>query len=135
MAGRWSNGAKQPTFRELERLAGIDHLRGYYRWASHEVHSGSKGSRLNLIQRGERTVKSTGYTNTGLAGPGQIALISLHQITAAVLTSADPISPRDLLTLKAMQELLEDACEAFVAGHRSIVEAEERYQASAASRP
>jgi len=121
------DGLKKPTFRDLERLAKIDHLRGYYRWASHEVHSGSKGSRLNLLHRGGQSVKSSGYTNTGLADPGQMALISLHQTTIAVLTSADPICPRDLLVLKALQHLLDDACEAFVAGNRSVGRAKQRY--------
>lgn len=129
------DGLGGPTFRDLERLAKVSHLRGYYRWASHEVHSGSKGSRLNLLHRGGQSVKSSGYTNICLADPGQMALISLHQTTVAVLISADPISPRDLLVLKAMQHLLDDACEAFIAGQRSVRQAEERYQASAASRP
>lgn len=128
------DGIKQPTFRDLERLAKLDHLRGYYRWASHEVHSGSKGSRLNLLRRDGQSVKNSGYTNTGLADPGQMALISLHQTTVAVLISADS-SPRDLLVLKAMQHMLSDACEAFVAGGRSVQQAEERYQANAASWP
>lgn len=64
-----------------------------------------------------------------------MALASLHQTTVAVLISADPISPRDLLVLKAMQHLLDDACRAFVAGDRSVRQAEERYQARAARQP
>ncbi|NYJ76554.1 DUF5677 domain-containing protein [Allobranchiibius huperziae] len=128
------NGMKQPTFRDLERIAKLSHLRGYYRWASHEVHSGSKGSRLNVHHRGGRSVKSSGYTNAGLAAPGQMALISLHQTTVAVLLSADPISPQDLLVLKAMQSTLDDSCKAFVAGARSVQRAEERYQDAATDR-
>lgn len=129
------DGIRQPTVRDLERMAKLSHLRGYYRWASHEVHAGSKGSRLNLLHRSGQSFKSSGYKNTGLADPGQLALISLHQTTVAVLISADPVSPRDLLVLKAMQHLLADACEAFVEGSKSVRQAEERYQANVARSP
>lgn len=139
-AGRngWAAGlgdVKQPTFRDLERLAELDHLRGYYSWASHEVHSGPKGSRLNLLHQAGQSFKNSGYTNTGLADPGQMALISLHQTTVTLLISADPISPRDLLVLKAMQHMLEDARAAFAAGSRSVRQSEDVYQANVTSWP
>jgi hypothetical protein len=37
----WASGldGPQPTFRDLEKLAELSHLRSHYRWASHEVHS------------------------------------------------------------------------------------------------
>ena len=127
-------GMTKPQFSDLERVAEVRHLRGYYRWASHEVHSDSKGSALNVRERGGQPFKQSGYTNVGLADPGQLAAISLHQVTVSVLLSEDPISPRDLLTLMAMQHLLDDVCEAMVEGERSVESAEERHQARKAGR-
>ena len=39
-------------FRRLEDLADLSHLRGYYKWASHEIHADAKGWRLNRGERG-----------------------------------------------------------------------------------
>lgn len=41
-----------PNFSELERAAGMDHMRPHYGWASHRVHAGPKGVMLNVLQRG-----------------------------------------------------------------------------------
>ncbi len=127
-------GMTKPSFSDLERVVEVHHLRGYYRWASHEVHSDSKGSALNVRERGGQSFKQSGYTNVGLADPGQMAAISLHQVTVSVLLSEDPISPGDLLALMAMQHLLDDVCEAMVEGDKSVEGAEERHQAREAGR-
>jgi hypothetical protein len=89
-------------------------MRSHYRWASHEVHSDAKGSALNLYSHGGITYRSSGMTNTGLAEPGHLALISLHQCTAYLLTrGTDSLSPRDLLALLAMEVLVDRSGEAF----------------------
>jgi len=133
----WARGldGPDPTFRDLERLAELTHLRGHYRWASHEVHSDAKGSALNVYKRGEITYQSSGMTNTGLAEPGHLALISLHQCTVYLLTRGTAsISPRDLLALSAMQALVDRSGEALGAAQTSIDQAEYRLQESQASR-
>jgi hypothetical protein len=118
------------TFRDLEELAKLAHLRGHYRWASHEVHSDAKGWALNTYKRGEDSHKSTGVANVGLAEPGHLALISLHQVTVRLLTDgAAPQSAGDLLTLASFQLLLDDASDAFVEGAASVNRAEARLQA------
>lgn len=127
-------GMTKPSFRDLERVAEVDHLRSYYRWASHEVHADSRGSALNVRERGGQSFKQSGYTNYGLAEPGQMAAISLHQVTVSVLLSEDPVSSGDLVVLMAMHHLLDDACEAIVEGDKSVKGAEERHQASEAGR-
>jgi len=98
-------------FKQLESLSGIDQLRSYYKWASHEVHSDSKGSALNEESLdGIRTHLSTGPTLIGLSTPAQLSLISLHQCCASLAANgADDASPRDLIALKAIGELLERA--------------------------
>jgi hypothetical protein len=113
------------TFRDLERLAELTHMRSHYRWASHEVHSDAKGSALNIDKRGGIAYRLSGMTNTGLAEPGHLALISLHQCTVYLLTrGTDSLSPRDLLALMAMEALVGRSGEAFGAAQSSIDQAE-----------
>ena len=133
----WASGldGPEPTFRDLEKLAELTHLRGHYRWASHEVHSDAKGSALNVYERGGITYRLSGMTNTDLGEPGYLALISLHQCTVYLLTrGTDSISPRDLLALSAMQALVNRSGEALGAAQTSIDRAEYRFQERQASR-
>ena len=106
-------GRRSPGFDQLEVLAGLDHLRPYYDWASHEVHANPKGTRLNVLTRGGHVYRSTGYSDAGLGDPGQMALISLHQVTTALLSSGREVSPSDLLGIQGMAELVTEACETF----------------------
>jgi hypothetical protein len=123
------------TFRDLERLAELTHMRSHYRWASHEIHSDAKGAALNVYKHGDIAYRSSGMTNTGLAEPGHLALISLHQCTVYLLTrGTDGLSPRDLLALMAMEALVERSGEAFGAAQSSIDRAEHRFQERQASR-
>lgn len=62
-------GSKKLNFPDLERLAKVPHLRGYYLWASHEIHAGSKGWRLNIFEQGDLLYKETGPMHFGLAEP------------------------------------------------------------------
>jgi hypothetical protein len=39
----WPAASTIPTFKDIERAAGIDHLRAHYRMASHNVHANPKG--------------------------------------------------------------------------------------------
>jgi len=84
---------ERPTFKALENLAKLAHLRSYYKWGCHEVHSDSKGLRLNDYERSGVVYRSTGVVNTGLAEPGHLALISLYQCTAALLLNGSEGSP------------------------------------------
>jgi hypothetical protein len=133
----WASGLSgpEPTFRDLERVAELAHLRSHYRWMSHEVHSTAKGSALNVYESGSAAIRLSGMTNTGLAEPGHLALISLHQCTGYLLIrGTDSISPLDLLALMAIQNLVDRAGEAFGAAQDSIDQAESRFKAREASR-
>jgi hypothetical protein len=124
----WASGlaGRRPTFMDLERLAEVSHLRGHYRWASHEVHSDAAGWAFNVYEHGGVSYKSTGVVNVGLADPGHMALISLHQSTVSLLLSAEDPSPRDMLALKTMQLLVDKAGEAFLEGERATAAADEQ---------
>ncbi len=124
---------ERPTFKALENLAKLAHLRSYYKWGCHEVHSNSKGLHLNDYERGGVVYLSTGPVNIGLAEPGHLALISLYQCTAALLlngSQASPPGPWDLVALKALEQLIDEAGCAFGDGQAAVDEAEAQFQKS-----
>ena len=104
---------KPRTFRGLEALAGLDHLRPYYSWASHEVHANPKGARLNVRQGPDGPVKLAGRTDGGLADPAQSALIALHQTTSALLNCPGVATLSGVMGAKAVEILLAEACAEF----------------------
>jgi Family of unknown function (DUF5677) len=127
-------GEPRPEFWKLERLADVSHIRSYFRWASHEVHADAKGLANNVVERGGVEYMVAGRTNAGLADPGHMALISLHQVTVSMLLSPETPALRDIRALQAMQLLVEQAGEAFGLAEESIAAAEERFQARQAAR-
>jgi hypothetical protein len=120
-------GNSDPKFRDLEKLAGLDHLRPHYGWASHRVHAGAKGAALNIVSRGPESAYLTGPTNAGLADPGHGALISLLQVTTDLILFGRPSaegSPHVTAMVTALAQLVDEAGDEFLRVHREI-EAEE----------
>lgn len=72
----------------------------------------------------------TGPTNAGLAEVANIALISLLQTTVALIVEGAPNGPTPsaLVALKAVQQILDDAGEAFASAEDSVSRSEQRYQ-------
>jgi hypothetical protein len=120
-AASLTRSGKSPSFIDLERLSGLDHLRPHYSWASHKIHADSKGIYLNLVEEGPETVLIAGLSDAGLADPGQSALISLVQITTTVLISGRPGGPQDemdVIAAEALLLLVDAAGVAFLEAHR-----------------
>lgn len=115
-------GLRKRTFEELEVIAGIDHLRPYYTWASHEVHAYPKGVRLNQSGLDGGLWKLAGRTNAGLADPAQGALIALNQVTASMLTGPGVASPSRIVASRAAMALLDEACEEFARIERELAD-------------
>lgn len=115
-------GLRKRTFEELEVIAGIDHLRPYYTWASHEVHAYPKGVRLNQSGLDGDLRKLAGRTNAGLADPAQGALIALNQVTASMLTVPGVASPSRIVASRAVMALLDEACEEFARIERELAD-------------
>lgn len=115
-------GLKRRTFEELEVIAGIDHLRPYYTWASHEVHAYPKGVRLNQSGMDGQAWKLAGRTNAGLADPAQRALIALSQVTASMLVLPGVASPSRIVASRATMALLDEACEEFARIERELAD-------------
>jgi hypothetical protein len=96
---------QQPTFADIERAVGIDHLRPYYWHASHRVHPNAHGilQRLGLV---EEHVLLAGPSDSGLEDPAQLTVISLGQANATLLQ----LSPTadNIIATKVMQLLLHE---------------------------
>lgn len=104
-------------FKDLELLAGSDHLRSHYSWASHEVHADAKSWMMNHETIGDVTFRNTGPAPRGMADAAQIALISLNQVTVSTLFSEPEAGerPAEVIAGMTLNKLVERACEAFVA--------------------
>lgn len=82
----------RPTFRDIEESSGLDHLRPFYKMASHNVHANPKGVLFRLgLYPGSDDILLAGPSNTGLADPGHGTAISLGQITTALVTAESNI--------------------------------------------
>lgn len=103
-------------FKQIEEAGGVDHLRPFYKFASDNVHAGSKGTIYQMGMGNDddyppKTLLS-GPSNYGLADPGQNTALSLHQVTTVLLTH-DPDHHR-LIYLKAADSLREAIQNSFV---------------------
>jgi hypothetical protein len=83
-----------PSFRRLERLADLSHVRWHYTQQSHEMHADASGWESNVLEHNGQTYLTTDRVHFGLAEPAHLALISLHQCAASLFGGADgDISP------------------------------------------
>ena len=61
-------------------------MRPYYKWASQNIHSGSKAMRNRLgLCEAKDDILLVGQSNSGMTDPAHATAISLFQITTAVL--------------------------------------------------
>ena len=97
-------GKKAVRFSDLEREAGLAHLRPYYRMASHNVHANVKGAtfKLGMAPQAEPLLLA-GPSNYGFADPAHGAAISLTQVTVALLNTRPNIDR--LVTLTILEKL------------------------------
>jgi hypothetical protein len=101
-----------PTYRRvgfiaIEKNVNLDHMRPYYKWASQNVHSGSKGmrSRLGLCEAKE-DILLVGQSNSGITDPAHATAISLFQITCTLLVLEPTID--HIVLMKIMDDYQED---------------------------
>jgi hypothetical protein len=74
-------------FGAIEKDVGLDHMRPYYKWASQNIHSGSKGLRNRLgLCEAKDDILLVGQSNSGMTDPAHATAISLCQITSTLLT-------------------------------------------------
>jgi len=91
---------KTVSFSDLEREAGLAHLRPYYRMASHNVHANIKGATFKLGMAPKAApLLLAGPSNYGFADPAHGAAISLTQVTVALLNTRPSIDHLVILTI------------------------------------
>jgi hypothetical protein len=111
-------GCARPNFSNLEESIGIDHLRPYYRMASHNVHANPKGLFFKLGLLDEAEILLAGPSNLGLADPGQSTAISLMQTTSALGLLTESLD--NTVALLVMSEITVRTQEAFAKVHASL---------------
>ncbi|MEO8327462.1 MAG: DUF5677 domain-containing protein, partial [Nitrospirota bacterium] len=73
-------------FAAIEKNVGLDHMRPYYKWASQNIHAGSKALRNRLgLCEAKDDILLVGQSNSGMTDPAHETAISLCQITTRVL--------------------------------------------------
>lgn len=99
----WAAGAlnkRRPTFADIEQAVGLDHLRPYYKLASHNVHANPKGVFVKLgLPDGADNLLLAGASDAGLAEPGHLMALSLTHITSVLLLHEPTL---DTLVLEKM---------------------------------
>lgn len=87
---------QNPTFADIEKAAGYNHMRGYYRMASHGVHSNPKCLTFRPSQPSYTDAPIAGPSAFGLEDPIQLAALTMMQF-ATLLTVKWPSA--DVLVL------------------------------------
>ncbi len=108
------------TLAAIELSVGTQHMRPYYRMASHGIHANPKGITWtpDLLPTDGRGSLLTGPSPAGLADPGHSALISLTRVTATTLASKKGEATG--LIILALLQLTDEAGEAYLQAHRDL---------------
>ena len=108
-----------PNFSDIEKSVGLNHLRPFYKLASHHVHSNPKGIlfKLGLFPL-KHDVLLVGPSNYGLTDPAHGMAISLTQITASLLTLKTNIN--GILVLQTLLKLEQKIGDEFLKVQREI---------------
>jgi hypothetical protein len=102
---------KGASFEKLEDLAGVSHLRPYYKFSTHHAHGGSKGVMGNTTMVQDRPVLLTGATDSGFAEIAHGALISLMLTATSLLIRGHDVAqnPMAIVVAQALRQLVTDA--------------------------
>jgi hypothetical protein len=105
-------GIKDVKFVDLEKKAGLEHFRPYYRMASHPVHANVKGILFKVgLPEEEYGAWIAGPTNYGFLDPARGAAISIAQVTMALLRTRPNIDR--LVVMSVLKELMFEIAEEF----------------------
>jgi hypothetical protein len=116
------------NFIDIEKKVNLERFRPYYKMACNYIHASSKGIRfrLGLITNSPKSnILLAGPSNYGLADPGQLSAISLHQITTCLLTTKPSIE--NLITITNMQKLVDEINMSYSEVQSKIEEEEKVY--------
>ena len=112
-------GNKKPNFSQIEADVKLDHMRPYYKWASHNVHANVKGitSKLGLSETKE-DILLVGQSDSGMTDPADATAIALSQITTTLLNIEPNIDT--IVTLKMILAITDEVGEAFIQADRKL---------------
>ena len=113
-------GRGRPSLRDIEKSAGIDHLRAHYRMASHNVHANPKGVFFKMGLFEESAILLAGPSNAGLADPGHSAAISLMHVTTALGLIQPTLD--SVVGLRMLLRLEREVGEPFIEAHRQLAD-------------
>jgi|SRR5690625_315536 len=106
-------------FAAIEKDVGLDHMRPYYKWASQNIHSGSKAMRNRLgLCEAKDDILLVGQSNSGMTDPAHATAISLCQITTAVLCLQPTFD--HLVLIKLISDYAKDIGDTFLKISQSI---------------
>ena len=97
----------------------VEHLRPYYRLASHDVHANPKGVFFKLGLLDETELLLAAGSNAGLADPGSNTAVSLVQACSSLM-SLQP-SLNSMATIRTLLALEDETSLAFQAAHEKLV--------------
>lgn len=103
-------------FVDLQAAVGLDHLRPYFRIASHAVHAHSRGSFVD-IGLYDDTILLAGPSDAGLANPAVSTCISLFDCTRQFLGEAPDLD--EWLAIRTLDELLSIVVDGFHEAHEA----------------
>jgi len=98
------------TFAEIEFATKLDHIRPYYKMASHAIHPNARGSFFDLGLGEDENLLLAGPSTRGLADPGMGACVALFQTTVSLLNERPDVD--EVVTMLVLQQLvsqIEDA--------------------------
>ncbi len=94
------NGNKKPTFEYLEKIAGMDHWRPYYRWASQHNHSAHRPSNTMLgTSETLQDILLVGSSNSGMVDPLQMTATTLNIANACFLNLENSLDHQMIINL------------------------------------
>jgi hypothetical protein len=96
---------KNPSFTDIAKATGFDHLKAHYRLASHGVHANPKGFTYRMSQPYHTKALIAGPSVYGLADPISCAAITASQLFAVLNTQWCSVD--SLIALKAIMILME----------------------------
>jgi uncharacterized protein DUF5677 len=114
-----------PSFSDLEAKTEFDHIRPFYKMASHNVHAEPKGIMFRIGVKGRDLILS-GPSNAGLEEAARLAGYSLLNITLCLLTVETTL---DSLTYGQTLVLLEEDARQVFSAVAAKLEAEEERMA------
>jgi hypothetical protein len=98
------------TFSEIEAAAKLDHMRPYYKMASHAIHPNARALFFDLGLGDDENLMLAGPSTRGLADPGMGATVALYQATVSLLNERPDIDELvTMLVLQRMVPVIEDS--------------------------